>query len=182
MKYLQQKLYQYDIVFGILSLILGGFLYVLYEWTGHHSFIGLITPVNGSTWEQLKLLFFPILLFSILEYCLIGHHFSAFITARTIGSLSGLFAAVILYYTYTGILGVAYLWLNAGVFFFSTALCYLVTWHYIAKRKTGNIYTNLLCICFLIGVVYVFIRFTHKPPSMNLFHSTDAKFVIHMRP
>ena len=64
MRQRQRQLYYSKITFCILTLILGTLLHFLYEWTGYNYLVGFISPVNESTWEHLKLLFFPVLFLS----------------------------------------------------------------------------------------------------------------------
>ena len=46
----------------IFISVLGVLLHFTYEWSGDNAVVGLFSAVNESTWEQLKLLFFPFLL------------------------------------------------------------------------------------------------------------------------
>lgn len=53
-------------VIGILFVMLTGTLaHFLYDWSGKHAVVGLFSPVNESVWEHMKLLFFPMLLYSL---------------------------------------------------------------------------------------------------------------------
>ena len=53
---------------GILfTLIIGTLLHFTYEWSGENPFVALYSPVNESVWEHLKLLFFPVLLYTFFE-------------------------------------------------------------------------------------------------------------------
>lgn len=178
MRQLQKQFYYAEITFGILTLIAGVLLHFLYEWTGYNYLVSIIAPVNESTWEHLKLLFFPVVFFSIFEYCYIGKRFPAFITARTTGCYAGMLFIIVFFYTYTGILGTNYLWLDIFTFFFATALCYCLTWYLTITKKAGDHRTNLLCICLLLITVYLFFRFTTAPPSINLFKDEAAKLVM----
>lgn len=178
MRQRQRQLYYSKITFCILTLILGTLLHFLYEWTGYNYLVGFISPVNESTWEHLKLLFFPVLFLSVFEYFYIGRYFQSFITARTIGCVSGLIFIVVFFYTYTGIIGQHFLWLDIAAFFISTVLCYCLTWYLTIRKKAGNHCTNFLCICFLLFLLFLFIRFTEYPPAINLFKSASAKLVM----
>lgn len=51
----------------IFISVLGVLLHFTYEWSGDNAVVGLFSAVNESTWEHLKLLFFPFLLLTILE-------------------------------------------------------------------------------------------------------------------
>ena len=100
MKYFQKQFSYAQIAFAILSLIAGVLMHFLYEWTEYNYLAGLISPVNESTWEHLKLLFFPVLIFTIFEYFYIGRLFPAFITARTIGCTVGLLFILYVHWHY----------------------------------------------------------------------------------
>ena len=50
------------ILAAIVVFVLGTLAHFVYDWSGQNSFIGLLTPVNESTWEHMKLLFFPMLI------------------------------------------------------------------------------------------------------------------------
>ena len=55
-------LLNYSITGVILVSIVGTVAHFIYDWTGQNPIIGLITAVNESTWEHMKLLFFPMVL------------------------------------------------------------------------------------------------------------------------
>ena len=52
----------------IFISILGVLLHFTYEWSGDNPAIGLFSAVNESTWEHLKLIFFPMLLLTMIEF------------------------------------------------------------------------------------------------------------------
>ncbi|MDD7025196.1 MAG: DUF6512 family protein, partial [Oscillospiraceae bacterium] len=48
---------------GILFVIITGTIsHFVYEWSQNNFILGLFFPVNESTWEHMKLLFFPMLI------------------------------------------------------------------------------------------------------------------------
>ena len=53
---------------GFAFATLGGtILHFLYDWTGGSILVAPFSGVNESTWEHMKLLFFPMLLFSLVQ-------------------------------------------------------------------------------------------------------------------
>ena len=51
---------------GILwTLVIGTSSHFFYQWSGENFFVGLVSPVNETVWEHLKLLFFPALLYML---------------------------------------------------------------------------------------------------------------------
>lgn len=72
----------------IFISVLGVLLHFTYEWSGDNAVVGLFSAVNESTWEHLKLLFFPFLLLTILEVLLRGNMLpEQFLPARVLGIL-----------------------------------------------------------------------------------------------
>ena len=75
--------------FGFTSLF-GTLLHFLYEWTGKNNFTALFSGVNESTWEHMKLLFFPLLIFSIIEYYIFGRNETYYWCIKLTGTILGL--------------------------------------------------------------------------------------------
>ena len=57
-----------NIIAFIIIGLLGTLGHFLYDWSGENKLIGYFFSVNESTWEHLKLLFFPTIIFSVFEY------------------------------------------------------------------------------------------------------------------
>jgi hypothetical protein len=62
---MDKKLLCYIISGVIFTFLAGTLLHFTYEWSGNNFWVGLFSPVNESTWEHMKLLFFPMLFYSI---------------------------------------------------------------------------------------------------------------------
>ena len=89
----------------IFISVLGVLLHFTYEWSGDNAVVGLFSAVNESTWEHLKLLFFPFLLLTILEVLLRGNMLpEQFLPARVLGILAGMGGIVVGFYTLQGVL------------------------------------------------------------------------------
>ena len=85
--------------------ILGVLLHFTYEWSDDNRIVGLFSAVNESTWEHLKLLFFPMLLLTLVELFFFHEKMPAnYLWARTLGILSGMIFIVAVFYTLNGIL------------------------------------------------------------------------------
>lgn len=153
---------------GILfTALAGSALHFLFDWSGRFLPAALISPVNESVWEHLKLLFFPFLLFSALE-ALIRHPAPAFYTARTCGLLAGLAAIPALFYTWTGITGNHALWIDILIFLFSVVLAFSLS-HFLEKRihpGRGAFFLSLLPLALFI---LLFFLLTFFPPALPLF-------------
>ena len=62
-----KKFYKSYVVIGFFVVgILGTLFHFVYDWSGQMWFVGLFVPVNESTWEHMKLLFVPMLIYIML--------------------------------------------------------------------------------------------------------------------
>ena len=112
----------FEIISIIFAIIAGTLLHFTYKWSGQNLLIGSFSAVNESTWEHLKLLFFPMLITTIFGYFYIGKDICNFLCAKTIGVITAILFTIIFFYTYTGILGTNYVILNILTFIFSIIL------------------------------------------------------------
>jgi len=162
------NLFCWEIIGFIFVVVFGSLLHFVYQWSGNNRIVGLFAPVNESTWEHLKLLFIPTLLYSIVEYFAVGKYYPNFIVAKALGIVFGMIAIVAIFYTYTGIVGKHFLWADILTFVLGVAVAYLYSWRIIHKppislntQITGIILVLVLMLCFAI--------FTFSPPHIQLF-------------
>ena len=138
---------------GIFVMILGTLLHFTYEWSGNNQFIASFSAVNESTWEHLKLLFFPMLLTTIIGFFYLEKSCPNYWCARLFGILTAILFTIVFFYTYTGIIGTNFAFVDISIFFFAVILGELVS------------YTIFLIIALFI----CFITFTYFTPEIGLF-------------
>lgn len=92
-------------IIGFSVTALGGvLLHFLYDLTGNNILISVVSAVNESTWEHMKLLFFPMFIFALTEYSFLKER-KNFWCIKLIGILAGLVLIPVLFYTYNGVFG-----------------------------------------------------------------------------
>lgn len=163
----------------LFTLIAGSLLHFVYGWSGESPFAAPFAPVNESTWEHLKLLFFPVLLFSAAEYPLRGYRCCAFWPSRLAGILAGMAAVTGLFYIYTGIWGKDVFWIDLLLFVLGCFLCFYVSCRLVNASLDGQDPPEapLLCrrgfcavsLLFLFLLLVLFTVFTFTPPGIPLF-------------
>ncbi len=165
---MRKSLYWWQFAGFIFTALAGTLLHFLFELTGNKMAIGLFSPVNESIWEHLKLLYFPMLLFSVIEYRIVGKKVKGFWDRKFLGTVLGVLLILTFYYTYTGIFGRSLDWLNILIFFVAAAFVYAFeTWLFCH----GNVlpYCNLAAPVLLVGISVIFFVFTFFPPKIPLF-------------
>ena len=152
--------------FGVTSL-LGTLLHFLYDWLGKANWIAPCSGVNESTWEHMKLLFWPMLIFAIVQGFFFKEY-EIFWCVKLRGALLGLISIPLLFYTYNGVIGKSPDWLNIVIFFVSAGLAYLYETRLFNSRKTRCKHPKLAkCIFFGIGILFVI--FTFATPQLAIF-------------
>lgn len=159
------KLRKKEIIGFIFTAVLGTLLHFTYKWSGKNDLVALFSAVNESTWEHLKLLFVPAAIFAVIEYFTDGRDLQGFLTVKASGIWMGMLTIVVLYYTYTGIIGRNFMWLDILIFFIGCAVVSLYTLKY-ADRIFGS---NFAGILLLIVSTIAFFVFTYFPPHIGLF-------------
>ena len=109
--------------FAVTSLV-GTVLHFLYDWLGEAAWIAPFSGVNESTWEHMKLLFWPMLLYAIVQSFFFRDR-EDFWCVKLRGTLLGLGLIPVLFYTYNGVIGKSPDWINVTIFFVAAALAYL---------------------------------------------------------
>ena len=153
--------------FAITS-IGGTLLHFLYKWTGESKIVAIFSGVNESTWEHMKLLYFPLFIFSIIEYFVIGHKSKNYWCIKLKGTVIGLISIPIIFYTLNGIFGKTPDWVNITIFFVAVALTYIIE-TYLFKENKGCIISSRLSIIILSLIGVLFFIFTFYPPHIELF-------------
>ena len=105
----------------LFTSVAGTLLHFLFDWTGGNVAAALFSAVNESIWEHMKLLFYPMVVFAVAECFAWGREATGFWCVKLVGILIGLVLIPVVYYTYTGILGINADWFNIAIFFISSS-------------------------------------------------------------
>ena len=155
-------------LWGFAVTTLGGtLLHFLYDWTGQSLLTAPFSGVNESTWEHMKLLYFPMLLFALIQSRFFSHR-QDYWCVKLAGIALGLALIPGLFYTYNGVFGRSPDWINIAIFFISAAIAYWAETRLFASERLPCRWPRLAfgLIC-LIGAAFVI--FTFAPPQIPLF-------------
>lgn len=152
--------------FGVTALG-GTVLHFLYEWLGKPFWVASFSGVNESTWEHMKLLFWPMLAFALVE-SLFFREREDFWCVKLRGILSGLILIPVLFYTYNGVIGKSPDWINIAIFFVSAAIAYIYETR-LFKKDGAKCKSPKLAFVFLAAIALLFVFFTFNPPEIAIF-------------
>ena len=156
------------LLWGFAIISLGGtILHFLYDWLGGAVWIAPFSGVNESTWEHMKLLFWPMFIYAIIQSFFFKDR-KDFWCINLKGILLGLVLIPIIFYTYNGVIGKSPDWINISIFFVSAAIAYIYEARLFALGKESCLSPKWsigsLCV---IGAL--FIVFTFAAPELGIF-------------
>ena len=153
---------------GFAATAVGGtLLHFLYEWSGEKPWVALFSAVNESVWEHMKLLYFPLMVFALVQRLYL-RDIPHFWWVKWIGTAVGLLLIPTLFYLYNGAVGPSPDWLNISFFFLSAAGVFLVEWYLFGQGDDFPGHPRIpQALLLLTGVLFVV--FTYITPHLPLF-------------
>jgi len=153
---------------GFAVTSLGGtLLHFLYDWLGEAVWIAPFSGVNESTWEHMKLLFWPMFLYAIVQ-SLFWKERGDFWCVKLRGILLGLVAIPIIFYTFNGVIGTSPDWINIAIFFISAAISYLYETR-LFRTNALPCKSPKLPLSVLAVIALLFVVFTFRTPEIGIF-------------
>lgn len=149
--------------------VLGALGHFVYEWSGENYFVGLFFPVNESTWEHLKLLFFPTLIYSAIEYFLLKDKPKNYIPAVVYSVICGMLAIVTLFYTISGVLGYNVSFIDISIYYISIVVMLFKKRKLLQTEKFSIDAANWIFTALGILITLLFIFWSYNPPSLGIF-------------
>lgn len=185
--FIKNPLIRYSLFGFIFVSILGTLCHFLYDWSGQNPIVGLFCAVNESTWEHMKLLFFPMLVYYAFTYKKLETTYPLITSTSLLSILIGTWLIPILFYSYSGILGFHLAFFDILTFYVSVFVAflyfYLLTRDYKIsndtktypvkhpKRNAWLIKQKNLFLFLVLLLLFSFILFTYRPPKLGIFQA-----------
>ena len=164
---MKQKVGLWQLMGFAVTSLGGTLLHFLYDWTGKAAWIAPFSGVNESTWEHMKLLFWPMFIFAVVQSFFFRDR-KDFWCVKLRGILSGLVLIPVLFYTYNGVVGRSPDWINIAIFFISAAIAYIYETKLFNENKTScrKPKSDLVWLCV---IAILFVIFTFATPEIGIF-------------
>jgi len=154
---------------GIMAIIVLGFAWhYIYAWTGSSRMVGWLVPVNESVWEHLKLGYWSLVLFSAVEYGYLKRNVSNYFTAKFAGILALELTILLVFYSYTFLLGKHLFWLDISSYLLGTIICQHVS-HMLMSSPPLRKSVNRTSLAAFIAFGVLFAVATYYPPHVPIF-------------
>jgi hypothetical protein len=162
-------------VAGILVIIVAGSaLHFLFAWTGYWRPAALIAAVNESTWEHLKIGFWPMLLWALIEYPFLRDRTRNYWVAKCAALLILPLMIAAPFYTYTAILGHHYVIADVSIFVVAVIAGQMASYKLLTAGEIGGRWLKGLAVALIAVVVVAYSLLTYYPPRTFLFEHPET--------
>lgn len=168
-----KKIFFWELIGAIFVIIFGTCLHFSYEWFNGNIVVGIFSAVNESVWEHTKLIFYPLLIFSLFEYFFVRKNVSHFLFVKTIQIYLSVITMIMVFYTYTGIIGHSILAIDIGSFFAYAIIGNIIVYR-IMKVKKYHPSHQIVALFLLIVIITFFQIATFKTPKLPLFQDKNS--------
>lgn len=157
---------KWEIWGAILSIIAGSLLHFTYGWSGNNKIVAIFGAVNESTWEHLKLAFWPTLIIVIIEYFAISRSTKNFFLASFVKLISMPLVIVGLFYVWLAVFPDNFIW-DISIFVIAVIAGYVFSYKILTNKKEFGYQTLSALLILLMFVMYA--SFTYCSPKNFLF-------------
>lgn len=171
---MKRNILRWQFIGFVFTGIFGVLLHFAYEWSGENPVIAIFSGVNESTWEHMKLLFFPLFIYSLIEARILRDEYPNFWCVKLKGTLLGLLMIPIVFYTANGVFGKTPDWFNITIFFISAAITFVYETKLLKRDKIFCLFEKGAFIVFVI-LAALFAIFTFFPPNIPIFMDPITK-------
>ena len=163
---MEEKQHRWEMAGLLLTLIAGNLLHFVYGWSGGNPVAAAFAAVNESTWEHMKLLAVPWLLWTLAEAVTNG---ASALFPRTLGLLAGLIAIPVTYYTLWGIMGRPHHLVNILIFQLAVLLAFAVSRQARRSGRFDGRGWQRAGLVILLAVGALFLLWTYRTPGLPIF-------------
>jgi hypothetical protein len=161
-----------EIVGATIVFLVGSLLHFLYELSGFATWAAVIGSVNESTWEHLKMFFWPGLLVGLIQHAYLRQHLPNLWTAKAVSLWVTPTTIALAFYTYLGVvLPIDGRGTLIGTIITAFIGVYLGGWLSYVVLTAGPVRrrTTRLALASIALLTVMMVAFTWVPPRTFLF-------------
>jgi hypothetical protein len=168
---MKNRILAWELVGIIFISVTGSLLHFVFEWSGSLTSVALIAAVNESVWEHLKLAFWPAFFFATAEHPFLRRATNNFFVAKASGLILMPLVIVLVFYSYTALIGDSILAIDIATFVAAVAAGQFVSYRLMMRNNLSNP-IKYLSIVAIVLLTLVFSLFTYFPPHLPLFRDS----------
>jgi hypothetical protein len=169
---MEKSILKWELI-GIAFIVLaGGALHFVFELSGEWRPLAVIAAVNESTWEHLKLGFWPALIYFFVECFYIRKSSHNFFFAKAIGILLIPVSITVLFYAYTAFME-DMLAIDLTIFVVAVVIGQLASYEILRMRPLPA-WTNGVGVALLLLMTGAFSTLTYHTPELPVFQNPEG--------
>ncbi len=161
-----KKIRNWEIWGAVITIIIGSLLHFVFQWSGNNHIVAFFGAVNESTWEHLKLAFWPTFVISLITWFAYGKRIKSFCFAQFIKIVSMPLIIIGLFYLWLVFLTDNFIW-DISIFVVAVVLGYYFS--YLVLKSKKEIGLGVLSSILILIILVAFSLFTYFPPKNFLF-------------
>lgn len=155
--------------------LVGASLHFTYELSNFSSnVVAYFSSVNESTWEHLKMTFFPGLVFALVEYTYVREKVNNYLIAKTVSLFLMPLVIVVGWYIYAPLVGRSVYPVDLALFYTAVFIGQVASYKLLTRPLLEKKY-HTRAIFALAVMLVAFSTFTFFPPRIFLFEHLDLK-------
>jgi hypothetical protein len=158
----------------VFIVLIASLLHFLYELSGFQPWATLFGSVNESTFEHLKLFYWPAFAYALVQHAYTRDKVNNFWWAKAAALVTAPLVLMLSFYFYLGIslpiYGRGFLWADIGTGVLGVLAGNIVAYRIMTAREMGKALSRAgFAICVALGAM--FIIFTYYPPRNFIFEN-----------
>ena len=150
-------------------IIVGTLLHFTYEWSGDSAFVGIFSAINESVWEHLKLGYFALTFFILIEYWVLRYKTTSYFISKVSGIIAMSIFILVVHYSYIFIVKNDNLIVDIVAFVLGAIICQILSMN-LMKMKF-NKKTEYIGLAIYILIALFFVQFTFFTPDLPIFEA-----------
>lgn len=162
-------LFRLELIGAAVMVLLGSAMHFAFAWTGHWKPFAIVAAVNESIWEHLKLAFWPGVLWALIMPLPPNLSRLVVMSAKGISLTITATLIVVIFTSYTAVLGRNLLFVDIGTFVFAICIGQVVSAFLITRDRNLQAVFYWPGIAILVLQVLAYSLLTFFPPDHWLF-------------
>lgn len=178
----RKKIMLWQVVGTIVIFGVGALWHFIFEWIGDPEWLGWFLPVNESVWEHVKLMYWPAILYFLVEGIFLWNKTNNFLFTKMIVLFFNPIVNIIIFYTYSGITGYESFIIDSIILFITTCIQQYISYKLLTREEIWSDKRTLRMILSILGIISLaalLTLWTYLPPHIPLFeHSGTGMYGI----
>jgi hypothetical protein len=168
----QRTILWWEVGAFVFIMLVGSFFHFIYELSGFHPFAALFGSVNESSWEHLKLFFYPGLVFFLVQHAFVKEFANNYWYGKALALAITPIGVLVSFYFYLGIVlpiwGEGTLALDIGTGAFGVLMGNVVAYRTLTQPpRTPS--RNWIGVVAMAVMTVAFLTLTYFPPKFFIF-------------